>query len=248
MNVPKPPSGDRPIKTLERVISKAGLGSRSEARKWIAAGRVRVNGAEVRDPDQWIDLERDQVLFDGKALQKEPPVYLLLHKPVGYLTTYDDKERRPTVYDLLADRSRFLTYVGRLDADTSGLLLMTNDTAFAERLTNPDYKVPKTYRVTASQVLDDGQLDQLRRGVELKDGMTRPAVVTRRDGAAFELTITEGRNRQIRRMVEAIGAEVVELARIAIGDLRIGELEKGKTRALTEAEVQALDGRVKSEG
>jgi 23S rRNA pseudouridine2605 synthase len=241
-SVSKPESGDRPIKTLERVISKAGLGSRSEARKWIAAGRVRVNGDEVRDPDRWIDLERDAVLFDGKPLEKERPVYLLMHKPAGYLTAYDDKEGRPTVYDLLPDRSRFLSYVGRLDADTSGLLLMTNDTAFAERLTNPEYKVPKTYRVTVSSLLDNEQLEQLRRGVELKDGITRPAVVTRLDGTAFELTITEGRNRQIRRMVEALGAAVVELVRIAIGGLEIGELASGETRELTAEEVRSLWG------
>jgi pseudouridine synthase len=240
-SVSKPPSGDRPIKTLERVISKAGLGSRGDARKWIAAGRVQVNGDAVRDPDRWIDLERDRVSFDGKPLEKERPVYLLLHKPVGYLTTYDDKQKRPTVYDLLPDR-RFLSYVGRLDADTSGLLLMTNDNLFAERLTNPEYKVPKTYRVTASVALTDAQLNELRDGIELSDGMTKPAAVTRLEGTTFDLTITEGRNRQIRRMVEALGAEVVELTRIAIGELQIGDLASGKTRELTEDEVRVLSG------
>src|ERR1043166_2750006 len=169
----------RPIKTLERVLSKAGLGSRTEARRWIAEGRVKVNGRAVKDPDRWVDLERDRVAFDGKPLQKAETTYLLLYKPTGYLTTYRDPQGRPTIYDLLPERDRYLFPAGRLDLDTSGLLILTNDTAFAERLTNPDYKVPTTYLVKASRALTDEQLDQLRSGIELRDGITRPAVVER---------------------------------------------------------------------
>ena len=184
--------------------------------------------------------------FDGKPLQREKRVYLLLHKPTGYLTTYRDPQGRPTVYDLLPDRDRYLFPVGRLDLDTSGLLVMTNDAQFAERLTNPDYHVPKTYLVKASAHLDDDQLDRLRNGVELRDGPTRPAAVNRvRESggkSVFEITISEGRNRQVRRMVEALGAKVLKLARTAIGPLTIGDLVAGEARQLTTEEVRALLG------
>ena len=236
-----PPPGNRPLKTLERVLSKAGIGSRSEARRWISDGRVRVNGRVFGDPDAWIDLERDRVSLDGKPLRRSKRIYLLLNKPSGYLTTYDDPRGRPTVYDLL-DRDEYLFPVGRLDLDTSGLLILTNDTAFAERLTNPDYKVPKTYRVKASQVLSDDQLEQLRRGIMLRDGITRPAIVARIDKSTFTITITEGRNRQVRRMVEALGAKVIKLARIAIGPIGIGKLAIGASRELTAKEVAGLLG------
>jgi pseudouridine synthase len=238
--VKAPPPGDRPLKTLERVLSKAGVGSRSEARKWIGAGRVQVNGRVEGNPNRWVDLERDRITFDGQPLEKAEKTYLLLHKPAGYLTTYRDPEGRKTIYDLLPDRDRYLFPVGRLDLDTSGLLILTNDTAFAERLTNPDYHVPKTYRVKATKPLSDEDLDRLRTGLELKDGPTRRALVTRLGPAKFEITITEGRNRQVRRMVEALEAKVEKLARIAIGEVTLGDLEPGTTRALTAAEVALL--------
>jgi 23S rRNA pseudouridine2605 synthase len=241
-SIPKPPPGNRPLKTLERVLSKAGLGSRTEARSWIGGGRVSVNGRVVRDPDAWVDLERDRIAFDGKPLRSEQRTYLLLHKPAGYITTYRDPHGRPTIYDLMPDRDRYLFPVGRLDLDTSGLLILTNDTQFAERLTNPEYHVPKTYLVHANRGLTDDDLDTLRRGTELRDGPTRPARVTRVREGAFEITITEGRNRQVRRMVESLNASVVTLERIAIGSLRIGDLPVGKTRALTRDEVRMLSG------
>ena len=244
MHIIKPPPGNRPLKTLERVLSKAGIGSRTEARTWVGGGRVRVNGQVVRDPDVWVDLELDRIEFDGKPLRSEQPAYLLLHKPVGYLTTYRDPQKRPTIYDLLPDRERYLVHVGRLDFDTSGLLILTNDTQFAERMTNPEYHIPKTYRVEASRLLTDEELDVLRRGIELQDGPTRPALVERvaENGgkSVFEITITEGRDRQVRRMIEALDAKVLALARIAIGAIRIGELPIGQTRELTADEVRML--------
>ena len=234
----------RPLKTLERVLSKAGVGSRSEARAWIAAGRVQVNGTVTRDPDQWIDMQRDRVRFDGKPLAARERIYLLLYKPTGYLTTYKDPQGRPTVYDLIKDVGTFVSPVGRLDLDTSGLLLMTNDNQFAERVTNPDSHVPKTYLVKASMRLTDEQLQQLRDGIELSDGPTRPALVTRvRDSAKythFEVTLTEGRNRQVRRMVEALDATVLKLVRVRIGAIAIGTLQIGKWRPLTPTEVATL--------
>ena len=236
----------RPLKTLERVLSKAGIGSRVEARSWIHAGRVKVNGTLIRNPDHWVDMERDRVQFDGKPLAARERIYLLLYKPTGYLTTYKDPEGRPTVYDLVAGVGTFLSPVGRLDLDTSGLLLMTNDNQFAERVTNPDSHVPKTYLVKASVLVTDEQLQRLRDGIELSDGPTRPATVTRlRDSARFthfEITLTEGRNRQVRRMVEALGARVLKLVRVRIGSIAIGPLPIGTWRLLTSEEVEALKG------
>jgi 23S rRNA pseudouridine2605 synthase len=235
----------RPLKTLERVLSKAGLGSRTEARSWIGAGRVRVNGKLMQTPDVWVDLLRDRVTLDGRPVYAGKKVYLLLYKPKGYITTYSDPLGRPTVYDLIRDTGVWLVPVGRLDLDSSGLLLMTNDTQFAERLTNPDYKIPKTYQVKCADLLSDGQIEKLRRGVDLRDGPTRPAVVARlRDSGKYthlRMTITEGRNRQVRRMLEAAGSKVLELVRVAIGPIRIGELQIGKWRHLTEAEVRELE-------
>lgn len=237
----------RPLKTLDRVISKAGLGSRTEARSWIGAGRVRVNGKVIQTPDHWVDLKRDRVTLDGKPVRGGEKIYILLYKPKGYITTYKDPAGRPTVYDLISDVGQFVVPVGRLDQDTSGLLLMTNDTQFAERVTNPDFKVPKTYLVKASTRLGEEQIEQLRNGVELKDGPTQPAEVKRiRDSGKYsfiELTIREGRNRQVRRMIEAIGSKVLKLVRTAIGPLRIEDLEIGKFRPLTASEVKKLFGR-----
>jgi pseudouridine synthase len=242
MKVGKPKK--RPLKTLERVISKAGLGSRVEARSWIHAGRVTVNGKLIRNPDHWIDMAADRVTFDDQPLEARERIYVLLYKPTGYLTTYKDPEGRPTVYDLIGDVGTFVSPVGRLDLDTSGLLLMTNDNRFAERVTNPKSHVPKMYLVKASQVLTDAQLQQLRDGIDLSDGPTRPAVVTRvRDSEKythFEITLTEGRNRQVRRMVEAVGARVLKLVRVKVGRISIGKLPIGKWRLLTRAEVASL--------
>ena len=234
----------RPLKTLERVLSKAGIGSRVEARRWVHERRVTVNGRVVENPDHWVDMERDRVAFDGKPLAAAERVYLLVYKPAGYLTTYKDPDGRPTVYDLIADVGTFVSPVGRLDLNTSGLLLMTNDNQFAERVTNPRSHVPKTYLVKASKLLTDEQLQRLREGIELSDGPTRPAAVRRvRDSAKythFEITLTEGRNRQVRRMVEALDSVVLKLVRVKIGPLGIGTLPIGKWRRLTKAEINAI--------
>jgi pseudouridine synthase len=228
-------------KTLERVLSKAGLGSRSQARSWIHARRVKVNGRIVENPDHWITLERDKILFDDKPITAADKRYILLYKPKGYITTYGDPEKRPTVYDLIPDVDAWVAPVGRLDLDTSGLLILTNDTAFAERMTNPDFHIPKTYQIKASTLLTDGQIERLRAGVELSDGPTRPAQVKRlRDSAKYthlEMTITEGRNRQVRRMLEAVDSKVLELVRIGIGKLRIGDLPIGKWREINPREL-----------
>ena len=244
MSKTTPPPGDKQIKTLERVFSKAGAGSRTDARSWIGAGRVKVNGKVVRDPDYWVNLDADRVTLDGKPLRQATKTYILLYKPKGYLTTYRDPEGRKTVYDLVPEVGAWISPVGRLDLDTSGLLILTNDTALAERLTNPDHHIPKTYHLKASTLLSDAQFEQLRQGVDLSDGVTRPAEVVRLRGhekyTFLEMTIIEGRNRQVRRMLEAVESKVLKLVRVAIGPIRIGDLPIGKWRHLTTAEVQAL--------
>lgn len=241
---PKSKTTRRPLKTLERVLSKAGLGSRTQARSWIGAGRVRVNGKVIQNPDHWVDFGRDKVTLDDKPVRPGEKIFLLLYKPKGYLTTFKDPEGRPTVYDLIPDVETWVFPVGRLDLETSGLLILTNDTQFAERLTNPDYKAPKTYQVKAAGRLTSEQLEQLSRGVALSDGATRPAIVKRlRDSEKhtfLEITITEGRNRQVRRMLEAVNSKVLKLVRTAIGPIRIGDLPIGKYRPLSEAEVRSL--------
>lgn len=207
---------------------------------------MRVNGRVVEDPDLWIDFDRDRILFDGKPLESKDRVYLLLYKPAGYITTFKDPEGRPTVYDLIRDVDSFVSPVGRLDLDTSGLLILTNDTQFAERLTNPDHKIPKTYLVKCAGLIPDDALDRLRQGVELSDGTTRPAVVKRvRDSGKYshiEIQITEGRNRQVRRMVEAIGSKVLKLVRTGIGPIEIAGLKIGTWRPLDPSEIELLSG------
>lgn len=237
-----PASGRK--KTLDRVLSQAGVASRKEARQWIGAGRVAVDGKKIQTPDVWVDPRHQIVTLDGKPLRPAQKIYLLLYKPKGYVTTYKDPDGRPTVYDLLKDVPEKVFSAGRLDLDTTGLLIFTNDGEFADRITSPESHVPKTYLVKASMLLTDDQLDQLRRGVTLADGPTRPAVVKRlRDSGRytfFEITITEGRNRQVRRMVETLGSKVLKLVRTEIGTIRIGDLQIGTYRALSDREVQEL--------
>jgi pseudouridine synthase len=245
----QPGQRKRSLKTLDRVLSKAGLGSRTDARAWIEAGRVCVNEKLIRSPDHWVDMERDHVTLDNKPLSRPRRRYILLYKPRGYLTTYRDPDGRPTVYDLLPGVDQFVAQVGRLDLDTSGLLLLTNDTQLAEALTNPEHKVPKTYLVKAADLLTNDQLDQLRCGVRLKDGLTRPAEVNRlRDTGKYtflEITISEGRNRQVRRMLEAVGSKVLKLVRTRLGVLTLAGLTIGKWRDLTPAEIVQLKRNVR---
>ena len=228
------------------MLSKAGIGSRTDASRLIRDRRVTVNGRAVTDPSTWIDPKRDRVAVDGRSLAAPRPIHLLLYKPKGYLTTYRDPDGRKTVYDLLPETTRWIFPVGRLDLDTSGLLVMTNDAPLAERLTNPEHAVPNTYLVKVSRAVTDDELARLRAGIALKDGPTRPAKVARlRESggrAVLEITITEGRNRQVRRMIEALDAKVLKLVRTAIGNVRIGDLPIGSTRPLTPEEIRGLSG------
>ncbi len=242
-------SADR-LHALERILSKAGLCSRQQARELVAQGRVSVNGVVVRDPETWCDAERDDVRVDGVRVRRSEPVYVVLHKPRAYLTTRTDPEGRRTVYELLTGLDAWVVPVGRLDGDTSGLLLFTNDTQFADLVTDPASHVPKTYVVTARPRLDAAQLELLARGLELEDGLTRPARVEklgdRGHSTRFAITITEGRNRQVRRMVRAVGSKVARLHRSRVGPLELGDLALGTWRALTPGEVSALESAARS--
>jgi len=232
---------------LAKFLARAGVASRRAAEEIVCAGRVTVDGVVVADPARDVGAS-DVVALDGASVQvvQDKAVYAL-NKPRGVVSTARDPQGRPTVYDLIADVGQFLGTVGRLDQDTSGLLLLTNDTQFAERVTNPDQHVPKTYLVKASTRLSDEQLDQLRNGIVLSDGPTRPAIVNRvRDSAKYsfiEITIDEGRNRQVRRMLEALDSKVLKLVRTAIGPISIGDLQIGHYRELTSTEVNQLGSR-----
>jgi 23S rRNA pseudouridine2605 synthase len=242
--VSNPSRSSRKVRWLSRILSKAGAGSRAQAALWIRSGRVRVNGAVVLDPEAWFDPDRDKITLDGRLVDEPKKVYFLLHKPRGYITTRSDPGERPTIYGLIEDIGEWVIPVGRLDLDTSGMLLLTNDTQFAEFVTNPASHLSKTYRVEAKPRLTDEALAELANGVILHDGPTRPARIERRGErgprTVFDMTITEGRNRQVRRMVKAVGSRVEKLARIAIGPIPLGDLERGKYRPLTAAEVRAL--------
>lgn len=232
-------------KTIDRVLSKAGIGSRTDAARLVKEGRVTINGRVATNPETWV-TKRDRVAVDGRSLATPKPLHLLLYKPKGYLTTYKDPDGRKTVYDLLPETTSWIFPVGRLDLDTSGLLVMTNDAPLAERLTNPEHAVPKTYLVKASRTMTDDEIGKLRSGIELKDGPTRPARAFRvKDTGGrttLEITITEGRNRQVRRMIEALDAKVLKLVRIAIGNVKIGDMPIGSTRPLTPQELRGLSG------
>lgn len=228
---------------LAKYLAHAGVASRRAAETTIAEGRVTVAGQIVLDPARDVD-ERSAVTVDGRPIQgPEQMVVYAVNKPIGVLSTVQDTHGRPTVVSLVADETRRLYPVGRLDADSSGLILLTNDGALAQRLTHPSFEVPKTYRVRlGGGAVGESALAKLRTGVRLEDGMTAPAQVRRVAQGALEVTIHEGRNRQVRRMCEAVGHPVLALERIAFGRLKLGELAPGASRRLTEAELARLRG------
>jgi 23S rRNA pseudouridine2605 synthase len=229
--------------------------SRREAERWTLAGRVRVNGREARDPRRWVLLGRDRLVVDGRLVGEDAPsVVIAFHKPKGCVTTRVDPGGRATVYDVLGDLGRWVFPVGRLDRDTSGLLLLTNDHRLGERLTDPAHRVPKTYHARVRGLPDREALGALREGLTLEDGtVTRPArvrVLGTGCGAAagstwLEIVLTEGKNRQVRRMGAAVGHEVLDLVRVAIGCLKLDALAPGEWRELGAGEaalLRAYDG------
>jgi 23S rRNA pseudouridine2605 synthase len=223
---------------LAKYLAHAGVASRRAGEKLIAAGKVRVDREVVTDPARDVD-ERSAVEVNGEPVAPEPREVWAVNKPAGVVSTAREPGRRRAITELV-DTERRLYPVGRLDADSTVLILLTNDGELANRLTHPRYGVPKTYRVRLTRPPADRDLERLRDGVRLEDGMTAPAEVGRRGERELEITIREGRKRQVRRMVEAAGNEVEALTRVRIGSLELGELRRGDARRLDEGEVAAL--------
>jgi 23S rRNA pseudouridine2605 synthase len=225
---------------LAKFLAHAGVASRRAAEQLVFAGRVTVGGDVVRDPARDVG-EEDAVAVDGRAvaLERRHVVYAL-NKPAGYVSTASDPQGRPTVVSLIGGRER-LYPVGRLDADTTGLLLLTNDGELAHRLTHPSFEVPRTYRAQVrNPPVREPALRRLREGVQLDDGKTAPAGARRLGPDRVELVLHEGRKRQVRRMLDAVGHPVLRLERVAFGPLRLGDLPLGGHRLLKAAEVEQL--------
>ncbi len=233
------------LERLQKILSQAGIASRREAERIITDGRVAVNGVVVTELGTKADAAKDRITVDGKPIKIEShKLYVLLYKPVGYMTTLKDPQGRPIVTDLLREIPERVYPVGRLDYNTEGLLILTNDGAMANMLMHPSHEVDKGYLVRVSGQASESQIDQLSRGVRLEDGMTAPAKVApvsaSENNSWISITIHEGRYRQVRRMCEAVGLKVVRLKRSRYDFLEIGELRPGQYRHLTPDEVRRL--------
>jgi len=230
---------------LQKVIAAAGLASRRQAEEMIVDGRVEVNGHLVTELGTRVDPVSDVVRVDGSRI---PPqrhhVYLALNKPRGVISTMEDPQGRPALAQYIPRKAGRLFHVGRLDADTEGLIILTNDGDFAQRLSHPSFEIDKTYMVETDGAMDNAALRRLERGVTLEDGFIRPdkvKLVSRTSSKTLvEITLHSGRNRVVRRMMEALGFPAQRLARLRIGPIRLGNLPSGQTRELTSAEIGAL--------
>jgi 23S rRNA pseudouridine2605 synthase len=223
---------------LAKYLAHAGVASRRAAEELVAAGKVRVGGEVVTDPARDVG-EGSGVEVDGRPVSPEPREVWAVNKPAGVVSTAREPGRRPAVTELV-DSERRLYPVGRLDADSTGLILLTNDGTLANRLSHPRYGVPKAYRVRLAKPISDRDIERLRSGVRLEEGMTAPAEVEREGEREIEITIREGRKRQVKRMAQAVGNEVERLTRVRIGSLELGGLRRGEARRLDEGEVAAL--------
>ncbi|MDI6690073.1 MAG: pseudouridine synthase [Actinomycetota bacterium] len=232
------------LERLHKVMAQAGVASRRKCEHLILEGRVKVNGQVVQTLGAKVDPSEDKIEVNGKALQfTAERLYILLNKPAGYLTTMMDPFNRPTIVDLIEEETRVFP-VGRLDRESEGLLLLTNDGELAYRLTHPRYKVEKTYLVEVRGHPEETILRMLRRGVVLEDGLTASAKVDvlerGRESTVVEITIWEGRKRQVRRMFEKVGHPVIRLRRISLGPIELGYLPPGRYRFLHPSEIKAL--------
>lgn len=233
------------MERLQKYLAHAGVASRRQCEEMILAGRVKVNGKVVKELGTKVTPGKDRVLVDGKPIQRrEQKVYMMINKPRGYVSTVKDDKERKTVLELIPDVKERVYPVGRLDYDSEGLLLLTNDGELTYALTHPKHQVPKTYRVRVKGIPDEQKLDKLANGIELEDGITAPATVSLNHvlngNALLEITIHEGKNRQVRRMCEAIGHPALRLVRIRIGPLELRKLPSGEVRTLSFTEINAI--------
>ncbi len=229
---------------LNRAIAASGYCSRRQADQFIAEGKVQLNGRTVTDFSLNVDLKKDRIAVSGKPLFSRTLVYVMLHKPKGVITSCEDEQKRSCVINFLPKFLRHLKPVGRLDYDSEGLLLLTNDGPLIFALTHPSKEVFKTYNVIVEGALESSMIDNLSKGIKLSDGFTRPAKVRLlgQDGELSRLSVSirEGRNRQIRRMFSHFGLKVVKLVRVAVGGLQLSELKSGAWRYLSPDEIQQL--------
>jgi 23S rRNA pseudouridine2605 synthase len=233
------------VMTLDRVLSRYGIASRTQARQAILSGHVKVNGRVIRDPDRWTRPEEESIHMDGNLLKRTRAIYLLFYKPKGVITSHGDPSGRKTIYDFLDKKTPWVSPVGRLDKDTSGLILLTNDTEFANHVTDPKSEVPKVYVVKANCLVGEEQLDLLRAGIQMKRGdSAKPQSVRRLEDRGkyswLEVVLTEGKNREVRRMMEAVGLKVLKLVRTRIGPCTLDGLQVGQSRPLLASEVTQL--------
>ncbi|MCX5851964.1 MAG: pseudouridine synthase [Deltaproteobacteria bacterium] len=236
---------------LQKIISRSGVASRRAAEKLIREGSVSVNGVVIDVPGSKADSVRDEIRVSGRRISTEGyRVYVALYKPRGYISTLSDPEGRPLVTDLLKKIPERLYPVGRLDYDSEGLILLTNDGSFAHRIQHPSHEIPKTYAVKIRGEMAPGEIDRLRRGITLADGrfIPRSVRITRKNSKSswIEITVTEGRNRILRRSLELLGKEVTRLVRLGIGTVELGTLKPGEYRRLTHQEVEKLRARKSS--
>jgi 23S rRNA pseudouridine2605 synthase len=229
---------------LNRYLAAAGVGSRRKCDEVIAAGRVTING-EICTDFSAQPSPRDHVKIDGKLVHVDPPIYLLLHKPAGFVSTKSDPHARDTIFDLLPPKFSRLSHVGRLDAQTEGLLLLTNDGALAQRLTHPRYKIDKEYEVTLDRPWDPALTPKLLHGIFVDGQSAKIARLHSLTPTRLRVILRQGINRQIRRMFEAVGFRVKRLVRTRIGNLRLGDLPRGHWRTLTSHEIKSLVARSK---
>jgi 23S rRNA pseudouridine2605 synthase len=232
------------MERLQKILANAGICSRRKAEKYIIAGRIKVNGIIIKQLGHKADLQTDKIEFDNNIITPPPKLYYLLNKPKGYVTTLNDPQGRPVVSTILKTIPFRLIPVGRLDFDTEGALIMTNDGELAQKITHPSYEINKTYQVIVKGSPAKDKLTLLSRGIELEGQTTYPAKIKKvylaKKQEAFEITIHEGRKRQVRKMFAAIGHPVLKLTRIAYGKLKLGKLGPGKFRKLSKHDLKLI--------
>lgn len=234
---------------LQKYLAECGIASRRKCEEYIIQGKVQVNGKTITELGVKVNPEKDKITFEDKNVkQEERKVYILLNKPIGYVTTSDEQFGRDKVLDLVKVRERVVP-VGRLDMYTSGALILTNDGDFVYKVTHPKHEITKTYTVTVKGIIKNEEVEQLRKGVKIDDYTTRPAKVKilktdeEKDISRLEITIHEGKNRQVRRMCESVGRRVIALHRSKIGNIGVKDIELGKWRYLKDFEVKTLIGK-----